>query len=614
MAAPARTRFDDRGLVLADGARVPFFAGAMHYWRVAPARWEACVRAMRELGFRLVETYVPWSVHDGEAWTGARDLRAFLDVVAGAGLHAVLRPGPHCNAELTDFGYPERVLREDACLARGRSGAPVWMPAPPRAFPAPSYASAAFRAHVADWYRVVGEQVADHPAVVAIGVDNEAQMFFRVGAFDHDYHPDAIAWWRDATGDDGPPPRAWDASDAARCVAWVRSKDAYVARALGAFGALLDDAGFGGLARFHNLPPGEPQWFDLPGVARAVGGPAGIDVYAGRDGLADVRRRVLHLAGSSELPLVPELGVGFFPWLPPIDEGAQRDVALTALACGARGFGAYMAVGRERWYGGAITPDGALTPAAKWLGPLLHALDACDWTSLRRHAPIAVIVSRADARFGLASSLLDPVTPVVAEALGLGPGGAAELGRDPAAVSARRWLDAVTRALDLAHLPYALVDEGCAAAQLARHDAVILPTFDRLDAGLLATLRTLDTTIVIGPGTPTRDELDRPLTGALPRAGKMRAGSLDDLPGLAEDLSFLVPTPPWIDARPSVSVSSFGSVLFLSNLTARATRTRTTTPHDLHATDPLTGESFRTHGQVLEVPLAPHAVRVLLVT
>src|SRR6185503_12457699 len=121
--------------------------------------------------------------------------------------------GPHCNAELTGFGFPERILRDEAMLARAAHGGPGWMPAPPRAFPVPSYASAAFREEVGAWYVAVGDVVAPRLApdgpVVAIGVDNEAQMFFRLGAYEHDYHPDAIAAWREASGLDGDPPRAW---------------------------------------------------------------------------------------------------------------------------------------------------------------------------------------------------------------------------------------------------------------------------------------------------------------------------------------------------------------------------------------------------------------------
>src|SRR5262249_50426568 len=152
-----------------------------------------------------------------------------------------------------------------------------WLPSPPRAWPVPSYASEAFRAKVRAWYaavaEVVGPQLAPEGPGVAIGVDNEAQMFFRLGAYDFDYHPDAIRWWREVTGDDGEPPRAWDPAQAGRCAAWVRFKDQYLARALGGFAGLLDEVGLGGVARFHNLPPGHHGLNDARGIQAAIGGP-----------------------------------------------------------------------------------------------------------------------------------------------------------------------------------------------------------------------------------------------------------------------------------------------------------------------------------------------------
>jgi hypothetical protein len=46
------------------------------------------------------------------------------------------------------------------------------------------------------------------------------------------------------------------------------------------------------------------------------------------------------------------------------------------------------------------------------------------------------------------------------------------------------------------------------------------------------------TIVVIGPGTPVRDELDQPLHEPPPRRmGRIRDGSRDDLAGLAEDLA-----------------------------------------------------------------------------
>jgi beta-galactosidase len=549
---------------------LPFYAGAMHYWRVEPARWARCLRAMHDLGLTIVETYVPWRVHAPAAGQlggqRERDLARFLETARAEGLAVVLRPGPHVNAELTSFGMPDHVLADPACQARGASGAPVWMPSPPRAWPIPSYASAAFRDRVHAWFAAVAEVVRPHLApdgpVVAIGVDNEAQMFFRMGAYDHDYHPDAIAAWRAASGQDGEPPRAWDAGDAARCISWVRWKDQYLAHALAAFGKMLDDVGLGHVARFHNLPPGHHGLYDLRGIQRAIGGPVGIDAYTPRHEFRELRRRAIAAVGNAApIPIAFEVGVGFFPWFPPLDAGddptRERDHLLSLLAAGIRGFNLFMAVERDRYYGAAIDKAGKLEPHAAWIRTLVATLAEVDWPELRRAAPIAIVDTRADARFGQATCAIDPMTPVVAELLGLGPGGAAELGGDPAAITQRRWQDAIARALDVAHVPYTIVDESVTAAELATRRAVIVPTLDRLDRGLAHTLRTLvehaRTIVVIGPGTPTRDELGQPFADAVPRrVGRLKAGSLDDLPGLAADLAMLAgePSDAWQIERP----------------------------------------------------------------
>ncbi|HEX3762495.1 MAG TPA: beta-galactosidase [Kofleriaceae bacterium] len=590
-----RTWFDDRGLVVAGDPerRVAFHAGAMHYWRVDPAHWARCLRAIHGLGLTLVETYVPWRVHEprpGEqAWDRERDLARFLEAAHAAGLGVVLRPGPHINAELTSFGMPDHVLADPACQARTAAGTPVWLPSPPRAWPVPSYASSVFRARVHAWYARVAEVVAPHLApdgpVVAIGVDNEAQMFFRLGAYDHDYHPEAVAAWREASGVDGEPPRAWRPDDAARCISWIRFKDQYIAHALGAFARSLDEVGLGGVARFHNLPGHASH--DLRGIQRAIGGPVGIDAYSPRAELRELRRRAAIAAGNAApIPIAFEVGVGFAAWLPPLDAGddphRERDQLLSLLAAGVRGFNLFMAVERDRHYGAAIDRTGAVEAHAGWIRPLLAELAALDWPALRRVAAIAVVDTRADARVGQASCVLDPVTPVVAEVLGLGPGGAAELGTDPAAVAQRRWQAAITRALDLARTPYALVDESAGEDELAGYRAVIVPTLDRIDRGLAHTLRALAehptgvpsgqgvagplprdrsialgrkrTIVVIGPGTPSHDELGQPLLpDALPRrVGRLKAGSLDDLPGLAADLAALAgePSDGWQIERP----------------------------------------------------------------
>ena len=657
MEARRRTWFDAHGLTIAspspkgEGAGftpatgvdrpLPFYAGAMHYWRVDPKRWAACLRTMHDQGLTIVETYVPWRVHetaDGVLdWSGPKDLGAFLTAARTAGLSVVLRPGPHVNAELTSFGIPDHVLADPACLARTAHGTPAFMPTPPRAWPIPSYASTAFHRRVHAWYAAVAAVAVPHLApegpVVAIGVDNEAQMFFRLGAYDLDYHPDALAWWRDASGIEGAPPRAWDPADAARCVSWVKFKDQYIARALGDFAKALDTVGFAGIARFHNLPPGHHGLYDLRRIQHAIGGPVGIDAYTPRADFRDLRRRATALVGNAHpVPLALEVGVGFFPWFPPLDPGndptRERDHLLSLLATGVRGFNLFMAVERDRYYGAAITKDGALESHARWIKPLLAALAEIDWPRLRRLAPIALVDSKADARFGAATCVADPMTPVLSEVLGMGSAGAAELGTDPGAIIARRWQTAIASALELAQVPYAIVDDAATEDELAHYRAVIVPTTNRVDRGLWQRIVALAehkrAIVVLGPTTPTRDELDQPLLDPPPRrAGKIRDGSIDDLPGLAEDLSSLAGDLPdaWQIERPD-DVRAFAHadaqgatkvVFVVSDAPKQVTATLLTDAATAMLRDPFTNEQLRVVAGKVSIAIPARGVRMLLI-
>ncbi|MBA3817429.1 MAG: hypothetical protein H0X17_00930, partial [Deltaproteobacteria bacterium] len=334
------------------------------------------------------------------------------------------------------------------------------------------------------------------------------------------------------------------------------------------------------------------------------------------------------------VPLAFQVGVGQVPWFPPLDgptgtdPDRERDHVLTLLAMGIRGFNLVMAVERDGYYGAAIARSGTLERHAAWLEPLLRTLAEVDWPALRRVSVIALVATRADLRFGLATSLLDPVTPVLVEALGLGPAGAAELGTDAGAVLARRWQTALTTALELAQVPYAIVDEAATAEELAGYRAVIVPTGARIDHGLWRRITTLaehrKTIVVIGPGTPTRDELDQPLVDAPPRrVGRLKEGSLEDLRGLADDLTALAGELPdaWQVERPDdVRAQAYADaggvtrvVFVLSDAPKPITAVLLTDEHARQLRDPFSGERIRVAGGKASVSLAGRGVRMLLV-
>lgn len=589
------TELGAEGLIV-EGLRVPYYAGAMHYWRVPPATWAACLRTMHGLGFTIVETPVPWRIHEPEAgdaaWDHERDLPAFIEAARAAGLFVVLRVGPSVNAELPGYGVPDWVLEEPAVQARTSRGTPAWLPTPPRAFPLPSLASRAYHEHVRRWYAAVAKVVAPYlgETVVALGVDHAARL--RRGAYDLDYHPDALVWW-DEHAPGVPAPREWAPANASVCARWIGFQDLYLARAMRLFGEILDEVGFAGIATYHDAQLGQ---------------------HASRSGFPELRRRAQ--------PIGFEVGLGLQPWYPPLDSKddplRERDQVLSLLSQGMRGFDLAMAVEREQHYGAAISVEGRLEAHAAWLKPLLATLQDLGWPALRRAVPIAVIATRADERYGLASCVIDPMTPVLAELLGLGAGGATELGRDPAAIASRKWRLAVCRALELAQVPYMLVPETTPVAELAAYRAVIVPTLDRLDHRVFASLNALAeakrTICVIGPVTPVRDELERPLPGPLAkRIGKLNLGSLEDLRGLAEDLVALAGEQPetWHVERPDdvrtsvfVDATDQARCVFVINDSDRAV-TAVVLAEGSSLQDAITGEIFAiTAGRA---PLAIHA-------
>ena len=129
------------------------------------------------------------------------DVGGFIDRAAELGLFVIARPGPHINAELTNFGIPERVVWDPACQARSPEQNPVLLPMLPAAFPVPSYASNVFHDEVARYFRELGKVLAPriYPRgpIVLLQVDNEGALYFRDGVYDQDYHPDAIRLYRD---------------------------------------------------------------------------------------------------------------------------------------------------------------------------------------------------------------------------------------------------------------------------------------------------------------------------------------------------------------------------------------------------------------------------------
>ena len=542
-----------QGLWLRDREElVPLWAGAMHYWRHAPEDWGPCLDAMKAMGLRLVDTYIPWGVHEtahgvfdfGEQYARL-DVARFMRLVHDKGMHVIARPGPHINAELTYFGLPERVVWDRECQARTPRDNPVILPMVPVAFPVPSYASDAFHDETALWFDAVGKVLAPllhpHGPIVMLQVDNEGALYFRDGPYDQDYHPDAITLfrgflrdkyssvkalreaWNDRTltfAQVSPPVRfdAKEANDLARHLDWMEFHEHLLAEAMGRFGNALENAGLTTVPTLHNFPLGEAATpLNASRMAEVVD-LIGLDYYhpANPQHHMTILRRTGELATRCEGRKVPpfgaEVGAGFPPFFPALDDKDSLYALMSAMAYGLRGFNLYMAVDRDRWVGAPIDVHGIPRRLADEYHALIEVLDKVRFNHLHRRTPVKLVVPRALRRLARATHAFGPVTPTAFHVAGAGPlescleddFGLGEV----APIVGESYVRTFERALLARGVPFAYAGGESLEMSIVGASWIVCATAGGLKADVLGSLRAAKERgifVTVGPRIPTRD-------------------------------------------------------------------------------------------------------------
>ena len=656
---------------------VPLLAGAVHYWRLARSDWRACLLALRGLGLRLVDVYVPWGVHEtapGELELGQsdpqRDVAGFLRLAHELGLLAIVRPGPHINAELTYFGLPQRVVWDRACQARSPEGNPVILPVLPKMFPVPSYASDAYHDEVTRYFQLLAKALAplrypDGP-IVLLQVDNEGALFFRDGAYDQDYHPDAISQYRDflrreygtisalrEAYDRGPtdssqddlelrfasiePPKCFAATgvaDLARHLDWAAFQEHLLASSLGKFAGALQAAGLTDIPTVHNFPLAQQT---TPLNAARIGEVVdlvGLDYYnrCSPSSRASIAARTSELAlrcDAKELPAFAcEMGAGYAPYFPPLSERDSAFTVMCALAYGLRGYNIYMAVERDRWIGAPLDCRGRPRPTAEFWTKLAQALDKTNFHHLRRRLPVRVLVPRTERRLARVMHAFGPVSGALLNVLGLGAReGCVEddLGLGyPLAIEAEVFVRSFEQALDARGVPFAVVGgEDCATA-LPQASWIVCASSGGLGPALardLVTAAEAGARVTIGPRPPRLDDRMRPLAEGGPLedccellcssdpasadASVARAMQALELPSFACD-------PDEIQAAVHEDEQGQVRVVFVINATETDLVARVTVGLDVQWQDALESDRTRSEQGVLELRLRPQTVRMML--
>jgi beta-galactosidase len=650
---------------------VPLLAGTAHYWRLEPETWRSALDGIRGLGLTFVDTYVPWGVH--ERGTGdfdfgridpKLDVARFVRLAAEVGLYAIVRPGPHINAELTCFGIPERVIWTKECQAVSAGGKPVALPVPPLAFPVPSYASEAFHAEARVWFDAVGKELAPliwpHGPIVLLQVDNEGAMYFRDGVYDQDYHADALAHYRaflkdkydkvevlrDVLGDPGAtffnvePPRRFSAQskrELARHLDWAEFQEELIAGAFKRYRTEMERAGLGGVPTSHNLPLSEAATpLDPKRVGEAVE-LLGLDYYHGASPpqRTEIARRTSELdvrSAAREHPAFAcELGAGYPPFFAPLSEGDNAFTALTALAYGLRGYNLYMAVERDRWVNAPIDPKGRVRPSAAAWERLTRALVRLRFNELVRHTPVHVLLPRSLRRLARVMHAFGPLSAALFQVLG----GSAEdacfedeigLGAPPA-VETDQFVQLLERTLDAAGIPYAFSSDDVARHSFKHARWTIVACPGALEPELVERIvktRERGRAVTVGPHAPVADASFRPLVlpprfapdpsapvpallafdeAAIVRAVAEAQVRLE-LPTLA-----VAPT----DIRVTLHRDARGAprVLFVINATPHAIDAKVAAAGAFEAEDVLDGSRFRATFDAFELPVAARSVRML---
>jgi Glycosyl hydrolases family 35/Beta-galactosidase trimerisation domain len=527
---------------------LPMIAGDCHYWRLERSKWPLVLEQFAELGFPILQTYVPWSVHEtGQGqfdfgdFSPNKDLPAFLEMCSQAGLYVFLRPGPHINAELTYFGYPKRIFENPRNLAVSSTGGPVILPIPPRAFPAISYSSEHFFSELAVYFDAFAQAVAGHlypnGPVIGIQADNEMSFFFRTATYDQDYSPRVrelyLEWVKEKYGEletlrqaynrplasyaELPMPtafRARSAEDLPYYIDWAEFKEELLHRPLARIMGMLTDRGLDGLITYHNYPPGlATNPFNISRAERDFHF-VGVDFYSPKTDFDSLKKRCLYLSGTSRFPVSPEFESGCYQAWAPIELQDQAFTTFAAMAFGLRGFNFYMAVERERWYGSPITRHGKLRENyAQFYRRLNRFINGSGIFEMEREVDALILRGRDYDRLEKAADLLSPLPPLVTEKF-LGAAERCHEGnfgfQRVVQIDHETQFDAWYDGLSRARIPFAVSDTDIDPAILARYKVVFVPTFEFMGRTAQAKLREFAEaggSVIMGPDVPALDEL-----------------------------------------------------------------------------------------------------------
>ncbi len=371
-------------------------SGEVHYWRLNPANWQAVLQRTRDMGLKVVASYVCWDFHELEAgrydFSGETDPRrnvtGFLDLCAANDLWVIIRPGPYIYAEWRNNGVPDYAARYHRLDAAFQDAAAPYMRAVVETL-RPYLATQGGRIilwqaenEIDAWPHLYGEQ---------LGLGNSAglfqaylqQRYATVEALNESWGS-AFATFDEARATRQMLPEQPDMMR--RFLDFSRFRHWYVNEVARWATAAYRDLGVDVPIILNTYSGVESQrWADLEQIADIVGP----DIYPSNE-FAHRRNEhrnfldaVRYTRTYSRLPYIPEFQAGIWDdWLADVQvltPNHYRLVCLSALMAGAVGWNWYMLVNRDNWYLSPINEWGRTRPklfeAFKQIVSLFEAID-----------------------------------------------------------------------------------------------------------------------------------------------------------------------------------------------------------------------------------------------
>ena len=592
-----------------NGRHVPVYSGTIHYWRLERDLWPLILDRAKELGFNMIETYIPWSIHEIEPglfdWgqiDPRKNVDAFMRLCEAKGLWLLVRPGPLINAELTDFGFPEWVLLDPDVQARTSVGG-IHFDAmaglhPPHQFPVPSYASEKFFFETGKWFDAICPIMARHLApqgcLVAVQSDNETCYLFHDQPYATDYSAASIKLYRHYLGqkytsietlnaayctehdtfDQAEPPRVCEVhsrSDLPRHVDWIVYKEYQIRYAIVRFAQMLKARGIVGIPIFHDVAYQMSTPLDISAMeAEPDIDWVGMNLYRNREDYWGAVQRMRYLAGTTRLPFVPEFGNGLWSHhQATFTPDEEEFITLSALLHGLKAINFYMLVERDRWQGCPITRHGTYRPEyAQFYQRLSAFLQQHPLEQYERDRPVLVLFNFDLFRQAAAATML-PYPHVDLLNLphelfqtDLDLGLKHDVHFEASYTNPENWLGKVMSDLAVRHVDYDLSDTHIDAARLARYPIVYLQATDFMssqDQTKLVDYVKQGGRLIVGPGLPYLDAALKPasvLSQYLKQPGTVSIGNGQLIWAPTEALACVpLPQPEYQCDQPQVDVT-----------------------------------------------------------